>query len=128
MAESRREGAGTPGWPCPECRETGAARAQQKRRRLAANARERRRMRGLNAGFELLRSVIPGVRRRLSKSDTLQMAQIYIGALSEELRRGSGPRSPPAGGSPDTEPGDGAEKRRIQPPGSRSDGEADLSE
>ncbi|XP_067876389.1 transcription factor ATOH1-like [Heterodontus francisci] len=128
MAESRRDGAGSPGWGFPECRESGAAGALQKRRRLAANARERRRMRGLNAGFDLLRSVIPGLRSRLSKAETLQMAQIYIGALSEELRRGSSSRTPAAGGTPDTEPGDGADERLLPDPGSRSDGEADLSE
>uniref|UniRef100_A0A4W3GG13 BHLH domain-containing protein n=1 Tax=Callorhinchus milii TaxID=7868 RepID=A0A4W3GG13_CALMI len=60
------------------------------RRRLAANARERRRMRGLNAGFDLLRSVVPEInsQKKLSKYETLQMAQIYIGALSELLQRG----------------------------------------
>ncbi|KAI5102852.1 atonal bHLH transcription factor 1b, partial [Silurus meridionalis] len=59
----------------------------RRRRRLAANARERRRMLGLNVAFERLRSVIPRLQsdRRLSKSETLQMAQIYIGTLSEML-------------------------------------------
>ncbi|TRY81631.1 hypothetical protein DNTS_034004 [Danionella cerebrum] len=62
------------------------ARARR-RRRLAANARERRRMLGLNVAFDRLRSVIPNVEsdRKLSKSETLQMAQIYILTLSELL-------------------------------------------
>lgn len=64
------------------------AECERRRRRLAANARERRRMLGLNVAFERLRSVIPRLQsdRRLSKSETLQMAQIYIGTLSEMLQ------------------------------------------
>uniref|UniRef100_A0AAY5EJ45 Atonal bHLH transcription factor 1c n=1 Tax=Electrophorus electricus TaxID=8005 RepID=A0AAY5EJ45_ELEEL len=64
------------------------------RRRLAANARERRRMLGLNVAFDRLRSVIPNLEsdKKLSKSETLQMAQIYIATLSGLLRdRGRGP-------------------------------------
>uniref|UniRef100_W5NNX9 Atonal bHLH transcription factor 1c n=2 Tax=Lepisosteus oculatus TaxID=7918 RepID=W5NNX9_LEPOC len=63
------------------------ARAQ-KRRRLAANARERRRMLGLNLAFDRLRSVIPTLEcdKKLSKSETLQMAQIYISTLTEILQ------------------------------------------
>lgn len=59
----------------------------QKHRRVAANARERRRMHGLNKAFDELRSVIPSMEneRKLSKYDTLQMAQIYINELSELL-------------------------------------------
>ncbi|CAB1429960.1 unnamed protein product [Pleuronectes platessa] len=58
-----------------------------KHRRVAANARERRRMHGLNKAFDELRSVIPSVEneRKLSKYDTLQMAQIYITELSDLL-------------------------------------------
>ncbi|XP_074504395.1 protein atonal homolog 1b [Sebastes fasciatus] len=58
-----------------------------KHRRVAANARERRRMHGLNKAFDELRSVIPSLEdeRKLSKYDTLQMAQIYITELSELL-------------------------------------------
>lgn len=58
-----------------------------KHRRVAANARERRRMHGLNKAFDELRSVIPSLEneRKLSKFDTLQMAQIYITELSELL-------------------------------------------
>lgn len=60
-----------------------------KKRRLAANARERRRMNSLNDAFERLREVVPslGSDRKLSKFETLQMAQTYIGALAELLQR-----------------------------------------
>ncbi|XP_049771977.1 neurogenin-2-like [Schistocerca cancellata] len=60
-----------------------------KRRRLAANARERRRMNGLNEAFDRLREVIPslGEDHRLSKFETLQMAQTYIAALCDLLER-----------------------------------------
>ncbi|XP_075705887.1 transcription factor ATOH1 [Rhinoderma darwinii] len=59
----------------------------QKQRRLAANARERRRMHGLNHAFDQLRNVIPSFDndKKLSKYETLQMAQIYINALSDLL-------------------------------------------
>ncbi|KAI4897520.1 hypothetical protein NFI96_015912 [Prochilodus magdalenae] len=59
----------------------------QRHRRVAANARERRRMHGLNRAFDKLRSVIPSLEneKKLSKYDTLQMAQIYIAELSELL-------------------------------------------
>ncbi|XP_054287009.1 transcription factor atoh7-like [Macrosteles quadrilineatus] len=60
-----------------------------KRRRLAANARERRRMNNLNDAFDRLRDVVPslGNDRKLSKFETLQMAQTYISALHELLQR-----------------------------------------
>ncbi|XP_056345640.1 transcription factor ATOH1 [Oenanthe melanoleuca] len=68
----------------------------QKQRRLAANARERRRMHGLNHAFDQLRNVIPSFNndKKLSKYETLQMAQIYISALAELLH---GPAAPPEG-------------------------------
>ncbi|MEQ2200202.1 hypothetical protein XENOCAPTIV_024928 [Xenoophorus captivus] len=92
--------------------ETGHARASngdkgsslgpQRHRRVAANARERRRMHGLNKAFDELRSVIPSLEneKKLSKYDTLQMAQIYITELSELLagvvqQESRGPRSGP---------------------------------
>lgn len=58
-----------------------------KKRRLAANARERRRMNSLNVAFDRLRNVVPGIGddRKLSKYETLQMAQSYIAALNELL-------------------------------------------
>nr|CAH7754361.1 unnamed protein product [Callosobruchus chinensis] len=60
-----------------------------KKRRLAANARERRRMNGLNEAFDRLREVIPSLDadHKLSKFETLQMAQTYINALRELLER-----------------------------------------
>lgn len=60
-----------------------------KRRRLAANARERRRMNGLNDAFDKLREVVPslGTDHKLSKFETLQMAQTYIAALCDLLQR-----------------------------------------
>ncbi|XP_063217588.1 twist-related protein 1-like [Bacillus rossius redtenbacheri] len=73
---------------------SGAERAPSpgvlRRRRLAANARERRRMNGLNEAFDRLREVIPslGEDHKLSKFETLQMAQTYIGALCDLLDRG----------------------------------------
>jgi len=54
-----------------------------------ANARERRRMMQMNEAFDGLRAVMPvmtsGGRRRLSKYDTLQLAQCYISALLDLL-------------------------------------------
>ncbi|KAH6944316.1 hypothetical protein HPB50_002689 [Hyalomma asiaticum] len=60
-----------------------------KKRRLAANARERRRMHGLNVAFDRLRQVVPSIGddRKLSKFETLQMAQSYITALTDLLVR-----------------------------------------
>lgn len=61
-----------------------------RKRRLAANARERRRMNGLNEAFDRLREVVPSLdaEHRLSKFETLQMAQTYIAALRDLLERG----------------------------------------
>lgn len=59
----------------------------RKKRRLAANARERRRMQNLNDAFDRLRHYLPsiGSDRQLSKHETLQMAQSYISALCDLL-------------------------------------------
>ncbi|CAO1422577.1 unnamed protein product [Diamesa tonsa] len=59
----------------------------KKKRRLAANARERRRMQSLNDSFDRLRQYLPslGNDRQFSKHETLQMAQSYITALCELL-------------------------------------------
>jgi atonal protein 1/7 len=64
--------------------------AVMKKRRLAANARERRRMNGLNDAFDKLREVVPslGADHKLSKYETLSMAQTYIAALCDLLERG----------------------------------------
>ena len=61
----------------------------QKHRRTAANARERRRMNSLNVAFDRLREVVPAFSsdRKLSKYETLQMAQSYINASQELLKR-----------------------------------------
>lgn len=69
----------------------------QKQRRLAANARERRRMHGLNHAFDQLRNVIPSFNndKKLSKYETLQMAQIYISALAELLHSPDAPPDAP---------------------------------
>ena len=63
--------------------------ADNKQRRLAANARERRRMNNLNTAFDRLRDVIPslGDDKQLSKFETLQMAQSYINALVALLQK-----------------------------------------
>nr|XP_057927480.1 protein atonal homolog 1a [Doryrhamphus excisus] len=75
----------------------------QRQRRVAANARERRRMHGLNHAFDELRSVIPALDndKKLSKYETLQMAQIYINALAELLQD---PTTSPPSKSDETHP------------------------
>lgn len=59
----------------------------KKKRRLAANARERKRMQSLNDAFDRLRQHLPslGDDRQFSKHETLQMAQSYISALCDLL-------------------------------------------
>lgn len=68
--------------------EGGCTDKVTKKRRLAANARERRRMQNLNKAFDRLRTVLPtlGNDRQLSKYETLQMAQTYITALYDLLQ------------------------------------------
>ena len=63
-----------------------------KKRRRDANARERKRMNGLNDAFERLRKVVPGLKesvgekdKKLSKMETLQMANLYIQHLYQVL-------------------------------------------
>ena len=65
----------------------GISDSVMKKRRLAANARERRRMDLLNQGFDRLRGVLPGLGadNQLSKYETLQMAQEYINQLTSLL-------------------------------------------
>lgn len=60
----------------------------RRKRRLAANARERRRMHNLNLAFDRLRQYLPqlGNDQKLSKHETLQMAQTYIMELHELLQ------------------------------------------
>lgn len=59
---------------------------QQRRRREAANARERKRMVSLNVAFERLRATLPSAPHKLSKHDTLQMALSYISELCNLLQ------------------------------------------
>ncbi|CAI2356740.1 unnamed protein product [Caenorhabditis sp. 36 PRJEB53466] len=60
-------------------------------RRSAANERERRRMNTLNVAYDELRMVLPEIDsgKKLSKFETLQMAQKYIECLSQILKQGS---------------------------------------
>ncbi|XP_063162654.1 transcription factor ATOH7 [Candoia aspera] len=73
----------------PGCAAKGSSERLQNaaKRRLAANARERRRMQGLNTAFDHLRRVVPqwGQDKKLSKYETLQMALSYIMALTRIL-------------------------------------------
>lgn len=79
----------------PACVDLGSEcepRAMEKfqsvvRKRVAANARERKRMQGLNTAFDQLRKVVPqwGQDKKLSKYETLQMALSYIMALNSIL-------------------------------------------
>jgi len=72
-----------------KCRgdDTNMAAAAALERRLVANARERRRMTMLNEAFDQLRAAVPFIAsgRKLSKYDTLQLAQSYINALVDLL-------------------------------------------
>lgn len=60
-----------------------------KKRRLAANARERKRMEHLNDAFDRLRQYLPKLdnNQKLSKHETLQMAQTYITELDQMLKK-----------------------------------------
>jgi len=97
-----------------QAREAADAASSRKRRRLAANARERRRMNGLNEAFDRLRGVVPAAddERKLSKFETLQMAQTYIVALHELLGR-HGTKRPAAEETVATGPR-GAQRRVVQ--------------
>ena len=55
-------------------------------RRLAANARERKRANKINSAFSRLRKVLPGLQdREISKFEAIQLAQDYIKQLVEVL-------------------------------------------
>lgn len=60
-----------------------------KKRRVAANARERKRMEHLNDAFDRLRQYLPKLEnnQKLSKHETLQMAQTYITELDQLLKK-----------------------------------------
>jgi len=64
------------------------------KRRRAANARERKRMNGLNEAFEKLREHVPNIggEKKLSKMETLEMAQSYIRALALLLGESPAPQ------------------------------------
>jgi hypothetical protein len=60
----------------------------QRKRRMAANARERKRMNNLNSAFERLREILPtksNDAKPISKMEALQMANAYIKELSSLL-------------------------------------------
>jgi len=63
--------------------------ANRSRQRIAANKRERSRMKVINRGFEKLRKVVPYARndRRHSKVETLRLAIDYIRNLDALLNR-----------------------------------------
>ncbi|KAF2359389.1 Myc-type basic helix-loop-helix (bHLH) domain [Trinorchestia longiramus] len=74
--------------PQRRCKTHGqVSEALIRKRRLAANAREKRRMDGLNNAFDRLRSVLPQLKdkEKFSKYESLQMAQTYITTLREML-------------------------------------------
>ena len=66
---------------------------ERMKRRLAANARERKRMTNLNVAFERLREILPmdvaddNNAKPISKMEALQMAQAYIKELSSILEK-----------------------------------------
>ncbi|CAL4086791.1 unnamed protein product, partial [Meganyctiphanes norvegica] len=84
--KSKNRGSGRPG-----CHKARSGREVtdgiRKKRRLAANARERKRMDNLNQAFDKLRKVLPQPPddQQLSKYDALQMAQTYITTLADLL-------------------------------------------
>ena len=60
-------------------------------RRLAANARERKRANKINFAFNRLRKVLPGFEdREISKYEAIQLAQDYIKQLVEVLETDGG--------------------------------------
>ena len=60
-------------------------------RRLAANARERKRANKINFAFNRLRKVLPGFQdREISKYEAIQLAQDYIKQLVEVLETDEG--------------------------------------
>ncbi|CAL4252415.1 unnamed protein product, partial [Meganyctiphanes norvegica] len=84
--KSKNRGSGRLG--CHKSRSgRGVTDGIRKKRRLAANARERKRMDNLNQAFDKLRKVLPQPPddQQLSKYDTLQMAQTYITTLADLL-------------------------------------------
>ncbi|PIC17518.1 hypothetical protein B9Z55_023735 [Caenorhabditis nigoni] len=66
-----------------------------RQRRSAANERERRRMNTLNVAYDELREVLPEIDsgKKLSKFETLQMAQKYIECLAQILKTDAKPEN-----------------------------------
>ena len=75
-----------------------------KLRREAANARERKRMNGLNDAFERLRDVVPNMttEQKMSKIETLRMAQAYIKNLANLVENEDTGSPPPSAASTNT--------------------------
>lgn len=71
--------------------------ANTRARRLLINERERQRMHNLNEAYEELRKVVPkpSPDKKLSKIETLLLAQNYITALTEMLINSTGQHLPP---------------------------------
>ena len=70
------------------CRSPTLVMKQKKSRRLKANDRERNRMHGLNDALDTLRKVLPSFPddTKLTKIETLRLANNYIWALSETIK------------------------------------------
>ena len=68
-------------------RRKGVSARERNVRRIESNERERQRMHSLNDAFEGLREVIPHINmdRKLSKIETLTLAQNYIKALTNVI-------------------------------------------
>ena len=61
------------------------------RRRLAANARERKRADRINGAYGRLRQILPGFHdREISKFEAIQLAQDYILHLAKMLEEDKG--------------------------------------
>ncbi|KAL8577913.1 hypothetical protein ACOMHN_011909 [Nucella lapillus] len=70
------------------CRSPSLVLKQKKTRRIKANDRERNRMHSLNDALETLRKVLPSFPddSKLTKIETLRLANNYIWALSETIK------------------------------------------
>ncbi|CAI5453945.1 unnamed protein product [Caenorhabditis angaria] len=80
------------GGKAQRCKVPSAQLVQE--RRSAANERERKRVNTMNAAYDQLRQVLPNggnSDKKLSKFETLQMAQRYIAHLQQLLRQSDSP-------------------------------------
>ncbi|XP_035696144.1 protein dimmed-like [Branchiostoma floridae] len=82
--EKKARGGGSKKTSSPRRRRAALSARERNLRRLESNERERMRMHSLNDAFQGLRDVIPHVNadRKLSKIETLTLAQNYIVALT----------------------------------------------